>query len=79
MLNSRGTEMYELTTGSLSVIMNSFGVVGETERSTPLASLENSSRHSGPWMRCRSETMRSGRMVDAPVAEVEVDDEDELE
>ena len=54
--------MYVFGTGSLSVIMYSFGVEGETECSRASAGREKSSRHRGPWMRWRSGRMRRGRV-----------------
>lgn len=50
------------TKGSLSVIMYSFGVSGDTECSRASAGLEKSRRHRGPWMSCSKGSMRRGRM-----------------
>lgn len=49
-------------TGSLSVIMYSLGVDGETECSSASAGREKRRRHSGPWMRWRRGRMRRGRV-----------------
>lgn len=61
MLISRGTLMYVLTIGSLSVIMYSFGVSGETECSRASAERPKRRRQRGPWMRWRRVMMRRGR------------------
>jgi hypothetical protein len=61
MLISRGTLIYVLTSGSLSVIMYSFGVSGETECSRASAARPKRSRQRGPWIRCSRVMMRRGR------------------
>lgn len=53
--------MYVLTSGSLSVIMYSLGVSGETECSSASAERPKRRRQSGPWIRCRRVIIRRGR------------------
>lgn len=80
MLISLGTLMYVLTSGSLSVIMYSLGVCGETECSRASAGRWNRRRQRGPWMRCRRGRMRRGRLGGHEVVEEElVREEDEVE
>lgn len=63
------------TSGSLSVIMYSFGVSGETECSRASAGRWKSRRQSGPWMRWRRGRIRSGRFG----GEEDVDDDERAE
>lgn len=79
MFISRGTLIYVLTRGSLSVIMYSLGVSGETECSRASAARWNSKRQSGPWMRWRSARMRSGRFGGEEEVEELVRAEDEVD
>lgn len=61
MLISRGALIYVLTIGSLSVIMYSLGVSGDTECSRASAARLKRRRQRGPWIRCSRVIMRRGR------------------
>lgn len=68
------------TSGSLSVIIYSFGVSGDTECSRASAGRLKRSRQRGPWIRCNRGRTRSGLLGgDAEVEELERADEDELD
>lgn len=72
--------MYVLTSGSLSVIIYSFGVSGDTECSRASAGRLKRSRQSGPWIRCNRGRTRSGLLGgDAEVEELEREDDEELD
>jgi hypothetical protein len=70
--------MYVFTSGSLSVIMYSFGVSGDTECSRASAGRWKSRRQRGPWIRWSRGRMRRGRLGGEAEVE-ELDSADDVE